>query len=345
MRIQTIDSAGAPVVIENFPDERGEELTQFVRDNASRFGARDMEPMSHLVGQLAFLETEARPQEYEERYYRALLPGGCVTSEAGEWAEVVLHRTTDRTGKGRRIHPSAGRNMPMANVATSQAGVSVAEGGIGYAYSLQQVRQAARFLTPLPAADQQACIEGAEDHINDVALIGETESGMKGLLNHGSVDANTRASGSDWSAASADIIASDINTLLGNVFVKSKQKYPPAVLVVPPSRVSRLMQLRSTGVNETIMKWLTTNNLYTTMTGKPLTIIPGPSALETLGGSSTKRCLAYTPNPLNVKFHLPMPQRFMAPQMEGTTVVVYSEYRYGFIDFAKVYTAEYCDGV
>lgn len=344
MRIQTIDSSGSPVIIENFPDERGEELKEFVQDNANRLGARDMEPMTHLVGQLAYLETEARPQEYEERFYRTLLPGGCVTSEAGEWAETVLHRTTDRTGKGRRVNPS-GNNIPMANVATSQAGVSVSHNAIGYSYSLQQVRASVRYLTPLPVADQQAAVEGAEDHINDVALVGEVESNFKGLLNYASVDAHTTNSGSDWSAASADVIASDVNTVLGNVFVKSKQKYPASHLVIPPSRVSRLMQLRSTGVNETIMKWLTTNNLYTTMTGKPLTIIPGPSALETLGGSASKRCLAYTPNPLNVKFHLPMPQRFGAPQMDRLMIIVDSEYRLGGLDWAKVYTAEYMDGV
>lgn len=346
MRIQTIDSSGSPVVIDNFPDERGEELQEFVRDNALKLvgSVRDMEPMTHLVGQLAFLETEARPAEYEPRFYRGLLPGDCITSQAGEWAETVLHRTTDRTGKGRRVHPS-GNNIPMANVATSQAGVTITHNAIGYGYSLQQLRASARYLTPLPADDQQAAVEGAEDHINDVALIGEVESGFKGLLNHASVDANTRLSGADWSAASADTIASDINQLLGNVFTKSKTLYPPSHLVIPPSRTGRLMQQRSTGVGDTVMKWLTMNNLYTNMTGKPLTIIPGPSSLETLGGSSTKRALAYTPKALNVKFNMPMPQRFTAPQMEGLMVIVYSEYRLGGLDFAKVYTAEYMDGL
>ena len=274
MRIQTIDSSGAPVVIENFPDQRGEELTQFVRDNALKLvgSTRDMEPMTHLVGQLAFLETEARPVEYEPRFYRKLLPGDCVTSEAGEWAETVLHRTTDRTGKGRRVHPS-GNNIPMANVATSQAGVSVAHGAIGYSYSLQQLRASARFLTPLPADDQEAAVQGAEDHINDVALIGETESNFKGLLNHGSVDANTRASGSDWSAASPATIQSDINAVLQSVFTKSKTLYPPSRFVIPPSRTGRLMQQLSTGTQDTVMSWLKRNNLYTEMTGQPLEFI------------------------------------------------------------------------
>jgi hypothetical protein len=81
------------------------------------------------------------------------------------------------------------------------------------------------------------------------------------------------------------------------------------------------------------------------MTGQKLSITAGPSNLETLGGSSSKRALAYTPKRSNVKFHLPMPQRFTAPQFEGLMVVVYSEFRAGGVDFAKVYTAEYMDGL
>lgn len=345
MRIQTIDSSGAPVVIDNFPDERGEELNAFVTDNRAKLGivAHDMEPMTHLVGQLAFLETEARPEEFEERFYRELLPGGCITSEAGEWAETVLHRTTGRTGKGRRIHPSG--RPPMVGVATSQAGVSVAHGGLGYAYSLQQLRASVRYLTPLPVAEQQACVEGAEDHINDVALVGETESNFKGLLNHGSVDAATNNSAVNWSAATPDTIVSDINTVLNNVFVKSKQKYPASHFLYPPSRNGRLQQQRSTGSDKTVIQWIRENNVYTDRTGKPLTIMPGPSALETLGSGGTKRGMAYTPVPLNVKFHLPMPQRFIPPQFEGFDVVILSEYRYGGLDFAKVYTAEFVDGL
>lgn len=345
MRIETIDSAGQPVAIDNFPDERGEELTQFVTDNRSKLGigTRDMEPMTHLVGQLAFLETEARPEEFEERFYRELLPGGCITSAAGEWAETVLHRTTGRTGKGRRIHPSG--RPPMVGVATSQVGVSVAHGGLGYSYSLQQLRASVKYLTPLPADEQAACVEGAEDHINDVALVGEAESNFKGLLNHASVDAAARNSGAAWTAASADTIASDINVVLQNVFVKSKQKYPPSHFIYAPTLAGRFQQQRSSGSDMTVGNWIRNNNLYTDRTGKPLTLMPGPSAMETLGTGTTKMAMAYTPNPQNVKFHLPMPQRFIAPQMEGFNVVVLSEYRYGGLDFGKVYTAEYVYGL
>jgi hypothetical protein len=347
MRIETIDGTGAPVVVENFPDYRHEELVSFVSDHAGKLGfrAKDMEPLTHLVGQLAFLEAEPRATEYEDRYYRTLLPGDCVTSEAGEWAETVLYRIKDRRGKMARIHPSATK-MPMVGTSTAQGSVNVGHYGVGYGYNLQQLRTAARYLTPLPADEQEACVEAAEDKIDEVAMQGETESGFKGLLSHTSVDANNRNSGAVWDSATADTIANDINTLLGNVYVKSKTKYPASHLVLPPSRIQRLMQLRATGVNDTLLKWIRTNNLFTQMKGEtPLTIVAGPSYLETAGASGSKRALAYTPKRENVKFHLPMPQRFLAPQMEGLMVVVYSEVRMGGLDFSKVYTGEYMDGL
>jgi hypothetical protein len=304
-----------------------------------------MEPMTHLVGQLAFLETEQRVKEYEPRKYREMLPGDCITQEAGEWAETVLHRVKDRTGKAKRVHPS-GNNIPMAGVATSQGSVSIGHYAIGWSLSLQQIRQSVRYLTPLSVDEQEAAIEGGEDKIDDVALIGEVESNFKGLLNHGSVDAATRNSGAVWDAATADTIANDINVLLGNVYTKSKTIHPPSHLALPPSRIPLLMKQRNTGVGETVMKWLKTNNLYTEMTGQPLNIFAGPAALELLGASgTTKRAMAYTPKRSNVKFHLPMAHKFTAPQMEGLMVVVYSETRMGGLDFSKVYTAEYMDTI
>lgn len=345
MKISTIDGTGQDVVIDNFPDQRGEELVKFVTDNAGHIGfsARDMEPLTHVVGQLAFQETEARVKEYEPRKYREMLPGDCITQEAGEWAETVVHRVKDRTGKAKRVHPS-GSNIPMAGVATAQGSVSVGHYAIGYSYSLQQLRQSARYLTPLPADEQEAAIEGTEDTINDVALIGEAESNFKGLLNHASVDAATRNSGAVWDAATADTIANDINVLLGNVYTKSKTIHPPSHLALPPSRIPLLMKQRSSGSDMTVLAWLKRNNLYTELTGQLLNIFAGPVALETLGASgTTKRAMAYTPKKSNVKFHLPMAHKFTAPQMEGLMVVVYSETRMGGLDFSKAYTAEYMD--
>jgi hypothetical protein len=344
VKIQTIDGAGQPVVIDGFPAARHAALTRFVNTlDLERHPGNDMEPNTHVVGQLAFLETQALAAEYEPRKYQELL-GPCITSEAGEWAETVLYRITDRTGKGKRINPS-GNNMPMADVATSQASVSVAGGGIGYSYNTQEVRASARFQTPLPMDRQTAAVEGCLDHLDDVALKGEAESNFQGLFSYSGVDAATRASAAVWDAASADTILSDINVLLGNVYSKSKTIHPPSHLVVPPSRIVLLTKPRSTTSDTMVWDYIQKNNLYTKITGKPLTIVPGTTYLETAGGSSSKRAMAFTPAPTNLKFHLPMTQRFGSPQQQMLTFVVPSEYRYGGLDFKKKYTAEYMDGL
>lgn len=345
MRVQTIDSSGDDVVIEDFPDRRYAEIHDGISLLAPQLGfrARDAEPVAFLTGQFSYLETEARNVDYEDRYYQSLL-GPCITSEAGEWAEVVNYRIKDRAGRGKRISPKANQ-MPMASVAEAQNAVSVAHGGIGYSYFLQELRAAARMQTPLPADRQSAAIEGCLDHLDDVAMKGEVESNFKGFLNNASVDSHARNSGAVWDAAISSTILADINVLLGNVFTKSKSKFPPSHLVLEPSRFALLTKPRSDQSDYTVLKYIMENNIYTQMTGKPLTIVPGPSSMATLGTSVSKMAVAFTPKPDFIKFHIPMPQRFIAPQQDGLEVVVYSEYRYGGLDISKVYTVEYMYGL
>lgn len=344
MRIQTIDSAREIVVIDDFPDQR----YHAIRDGLLRIpdlglNVRDAEPANFLTGQLAYLETVARSVDFEDRYYEQFLPG-CITSEAGPWAEVVNYKVKLRSGRGKRIHPGA-TQVPMAGSALSMAAVPIAHGGVGYSYFLQELQAAAHNGTPLTAERQSDCIEGYLDHIDDVACIGEPESNFKGLLNHSAIDSFARNSGAVWDAALPATILNDINVLLTNVFTKSKSKFPPSHVILEPSRFALLVKPRSDQSDYTIMKYVLENNIYTLRTGKPLTIMPGPSSMATLGTGATKMMMAYTPKPDFVKFHISMPQQFIAPQQEGFEVVIYSQYRYGGLDYAKVYTAEYAYGL
>lgn len=345
MKVQTIDSSGNDVVIEDFPDRRYAEIHDGIRSLAPRIGlsVRDAEPIGFLTGQLSYLETEVMAAEYEERKYQKFL-GPCITSEAGEWAETVLYRIKDRTGKGRRISPKS-KVMPMADVALAQNAIPVAHGGIGYAYFLQELRASAHTGMPLPAGRMEAAVEGYLDHLDDVALYGEAESNFKGFLNNSGVDSNARNSGAVWDAATAATILNDINVLLGNVYTKSKTTAPPSHLILAPTRYALLVKPRSDNSDYTVLKYVKENNIFTQETGQQLTIMPGPSRMETLGTGQSKMMMAYTPKKGNIKFHIPMPQRFLAPQAEGLEMVVYSEYRYGGLDFSKVYTAEYAYGL
>lgn len=351
MRIQTIDSAGNRVIGRDgrpgfdFDDNRVQALDDFVKHLAPTIGltARDGEPLFHLVSQLAYQEVEAYEKDYEPRQYENML-GACVTSEAGPWAETVNYYVKDRTGRGQRVN-AEGTNMPMAGVSLAQFATPVAPGGIGYEYDVQSLVAAAQLGRPLPADKQSAAIEGYKDHMNDVALKGETESNYLGLYNQTGVTAQTRLSGAVWTSATADTIIADINEFLGNLYTNSKTASWAEVLSLPPSIVSLLLKPRGTSSDTNVLKWIVDNNIATQMMGKPLKIVQGGSMLETLGGSSSKRMVAFTPKRDNCVLHISMPIRFMAPQLFMLKVIVPGMYRYGGFDMRKVYSARYCDGL
>lgn len=351
MRIKTMDSGGQPVIGSDgqpgfeFDDNRFAALDGFVRRLAPELGlsARDGEPIFHLVSQLAYQETEAFEKEYEPRQYEKLL-GPCITNEAGEWAETVNYYVKDRTGRGQRVHPS-GTNMPMAGVSLAQNATPVAPGGIGYEYDLQELRASAHLGRPLPADKQSAAIEGYKDHMNDVALVGETESNFLGLFKQTAVTAQTRISGAVWDSATADTMINDINEFVGNLYTNSKTASWPRVLALPPSRIALMLKPRGTTSDTNVLRWIKENNLATQMMGEPLEIVSGGSVLETAGGSSSKRMVAFTPRKDNCVLHIPMPIRFAAPQQFMLKVIVPGEYRYGGFDMRKAYSARYCDGL
>jgi hypothetical protein len=346
MRVQTQDAAGKRAEFE-FSDRRYAILDAAIKARRDHIldgiPARDGDPLAHVVSQLAFLENEALRKEYEPLIYKDLL-GECITSEAGEWAKTIDIESVDITARGARIDPEADQ-LPMADVVTNKRSISVSLGGIAYGYSLDDLRISARLLTPLPQSKQEAAVIGCETHLNEVALIGETASNFKGLFNNASVPSGTRASGAPWTSATPATILSDINAALSAVYTNSKQNHHATVAAFPPSVFQYLAKPRSDNSDMTVLEWLSKNNLATLMTGKPLRIVSGGSQLETIGASTSKRVVFYSPTRDKIKFHVPMGLRFEAPQPHMLKFVVPANYKYGPVDWRKAYTGYYMDGV
>lgn len=67
----------------------------------------------------------------------------------------------------------------------------------------------------------------------------------------------------------------------------------------------------------TILEWVKRNNIYTLTTGQELTIRGVFGDLDTAGACSTKRMVAYRRSPEVLKFHMPMPFRFLPAWQTG----------------------------
>lgn len=152
--------------------------------------------------------------------------------------------------------------------------------------------------------------------IDEQVYIGDTGLGLKGLLNHTNMSNVANATTGTWSSASNDAILADINELLKSVWSASAFAVCPDRLLLPPTQFSMLVsRIVSTAGNISLLTYLQQNTISNAVNGRPLEILPlkwltGTTAGGVGPGSSGKdRMLAYTKDPVRVRFPLVPLQR------------------------------------
>ena len=271
-----------------------------------------------LESQTAHIEREAYMEQYPFIQYPQLVP---VSTEAPEWTSGIVHYSSDGAGAAAWFNPQSS-DVPLVDVTREQHSVSVATASIGYYYTVEELSQA--MMIPgynLNAERAMFARRAAEEMLDDICLRGDTEQGWDGLINSDLVtDTNvaTKAGGGrTWEGATAEEILRDINDAITTVYTDSKQIEMPDTVALPVESLAEISWRQvSTQAERTILQYLQQANVYTVTTGRPL-MIKTIRGLETAGASSTKRMVVYARDPQVLKFHLPMPHKFLAPQQSG----------------------------
>lgn len=254
---------------------------------------------------------------YQRKYpsfdYASLVP---VITEGNEWARGVLFRSSDAVGKAEFLS-GKGFDMPYADITRDQALKGFELAGIGYEWSLEEIQVAALEGRSLGDEKAQAAHKIAEATLYNIAMTGSIEKNWTGLVNDPGVTAGTATadgtgSSTLWSAKDADKILRDVNSALIGVYTGSLETEIADTLLLPTARYLTLSTLRIPDTNMTVLSFLSQNNAYTAETRQPLTI-RGVRALNTAGAAGSARMVAYNRSPDVVRFHLPMPHRFLPP--------------------------------
>lgn len=347
MRTKVIDSEEGWIDVE-LDDQRIATFDHFLRSNPDilgngqwdKFGrsAKDAtEALAFAVSQLSYVEQKTYERQYAPMKYQQLL-GPVIDTSAGEWAETVEYEVTDQVGMGRRMNTQA-NDMPFADVASARVPMTVVPAGAGYYYTTQEIRASAYLKRPLNTRREEAAIKMFNRHMNKVALQGEAVSNFTGLFNATGVTAATRNSGAVWDAATADTISNDIAFAMTQVTVATKgiDDQLPTKIALPIASYQLLLKPRFTTTGPSILKFL--------MDTYPGLQIYQVDELSTLGAGGTKRAVFFNPIDENMVFHLPMPIRFMAPQLSLTKIIVPGEYRYAGFNPRRVLSMYYMDTI
>lgn len=335
MKIKVQDSAGRLVEVD-VEDHRHHAFDGMRGDLVRIVGGDSPESLAFLVSQLAYTEAQVFERQYLPLQYEQLIP---ITFEAGEWAESIRYETYDFSGQGRR-HSGKGKDINTVEVKWGEVSMPVVSGAIGYDYTQEELRKSAFLRKSLPAARLNAAMEGYRRHMNAVALHGEGE--LTGLFNNPNVPKGNAPSGKKWddkATTPAEVLA-DINALILTVWQNTAYNDQVTDIGMPPSAFARLASTpRSDTSDMTLLQWLKLNNVAFVERGQQINFFP---AYE-LG--SAGRAMAYVKSPQRLVMHIPMPLRFLAPQLSGLSVEVPGEYKYSGVEFRYPKSAYYMDGV
>ena len=295
--------------------------------------------LAFFLSQLSNTEAKIYEAKYRNIVFMEFVP---VDTSQPEWVDEVTYISYDAVTMGKFIGSNA-KDLPQSDINANKSTIPVFYGGNSYGYSLDELRKSQQLRIPLDVTKGRMTFRGFQEHAQRVAFNGDADRGITGLFNNANVALTNEAI--DFNAATGQAIVSYLNGILIDVWQNSAETHLPNMLAIPSDDWAIISERRmADGTDTTILEFLKKNNLYTGITGQPLTIKPN-FELKTAGAGGVSRYMAYEMNDDNLVMHMPMPWRSLAPQPEGLRVEVPCEYKFGGVEFRYPGCAAYKDNV
>ena len=188
--------------------------------------------LAFYISQLAHLESQVYNFKYGNIIYQDLVP----IINIPEWSDSWDYMMMDGVTAGKFIGASSA-DLPMVDVQNQKTSEKVFTGGLSYQYSLDELRKAQALRINLDSALMEQAVRGCQEHMNTVALLGDSDRSISGLLNNANITKNV--STSDFSADAAAARA-HIQSSMTLMWTNSVMVHAPNVLLLPPSIFSLL---------------------------------------------------------------------------------------------------------
>jgi hypothetical protein len=302
--------------------------------------------LGFLLSQVTQIESEVYAIRYADIQYPNLVP---VDTSAYPWARTVTYFTTDKVGQADWMNGDSS-DMPFAEIAHSKYETTVEAAKIGYRYSLEEINQAMMIPGMNLTADKAAAAKRAADELVErVVISGDSRKGFLGLVNQTSVPqvaVPNGASGSSlWVNKQPAEILADVNNALVGAWSSTQQVELHDTVLLPVAQFGTIASTpRSATSDTTIFTYLQENNVYTSTTGRPLTIRT-LRQLSGAGAGGANRMITYRRDPQVLKFHMPMPHQFFAPQQRMLEFIIPGMMRLGGLDVRLPKGISYNDGI
>jgi len=301
--------------------------------------------LSFAVSQTSYIEQTVYETQYPDIQYASLIP---VDTSANEWAKSVTYYSSDKVGRAGWFHHYA-KDIHVADIDRTKNEVMIEMADIGYRWTLEEIGQALMIPGLNLSGDRAAAaVRTYEEFVDDIALRGAAEKNMFGIIDYPGITAvlaSQEGGFTVWDQKSADAILKDVNDALTGVYVSTLTVEMANTILLPIECLTIISTKRIPDTAISVLDYLTTKNVYTQITGQPLTI-RGVRGLETAGQGGSGRMVAYRRDPSVIKMHIPMPHRFLPVWQTGPLVFdVPGIFRVAGVEIRRPGAVRYVDGI
>lgn len=307
---------------------------------------------SFAVSQATNIEATVYQVKYPSFAFEELIP---VVTEGNEWASSTTFFSMDFAGQAKWLSGAA-RDMPYADLDRSMFEHTFYMGGIGYQWNLEEINKARLVGINLGDDKATAARKIAQQMLWNISMTGKedgsvSEKGWTGLLNNasvtaGDVAANGTGSVTWWAAKTPDQILADVNSGITGLFTGTGETEMADTILLPTSIYQDIATRPRTSTSDTtVLAFLLANNAYTVQTGRPL-VVRGIRSLATADPGGDGRMVIYRRDPEVLRFHLPMPHKFLSVWQSGPLeFAVPGIFRTGGVEVRLPKAIRYLDGI
>lgn len=270
-----------------------------VREDASIFFAR----------QLDYVRSQVLTNERAEMRVWDMVPR---SNEIPAWAETFTTRSYDEVGMAKIISNYAD-DLPRADVQGTEIVGKVKDIGDSYGYNVAELRASEATGANLPTRKANAARRAHEIKWAKLAMEGEAQYGVFGLLNHPNIGSTTITGG--WGAATAAAVLADLEAVVNAVVNQSNGVHRVtriAMALVSYSLLSTKFVADSGG--KSVLQIFRENHPEITLIGVP--------ELNGAGSGGSNVLIATEFSAENYSFEIPMPFEQLPAQARNLELVV-----------------------
>jgi len=186
-----------------------------------------------------------------------------VNTEANAGATSIMYRVYDKVGIAKIIANYA-NDLPQADVSAKEVIAKVKTVASSFSYNRKEILSSQ--LAGGQALDvkkAQSALDAVEEKHNKIALLGDADYAIVGLLTHPNIPTGNVPNGvsgfSEWDQKTPDEIIEDINSIYVDMIDLTNEVEVPTHLALPSKQRAYIATKRIVDQNMTIMQYLLQN--------------------------------------------------------------------------------------